>query len=69
MGEDTATDHEQQVRRAAGGDVKAFLDLTRRFQHFAFGSAPALVNDFWRDRLPMTERAHPCSQWRKLGLI
>jgi RNA polymerase sigma factor (sigma-70 family) len=39
-------DHEQQVRRAAGGDVKAFVDLARRFQHFAFGSALALVNDF-----------------------
>jgi RNA polymerase sigma factor (sigma-70 family) len=46
MGEDTAMDHEQQVRRAAGGDVKAFVDLTRRFQHFAFGSALALVKDF-----------------------
>src|SRR5580704_15154476 len=39
-------DHEQQVRRAAGGDVRAFVDLTRRFQHFAFGSALALVNEF-----------------------
>src|SRR5271165_1635072 len=45
-GEDTAMDHEQQVRRAAGGDVKAFVDLTRRFQHFAFGTALALVHDF-----------------------
>src|SRR6266705_4621844 len=41
-----AMDHEQLVRRASGGDVAAFVDLTRRFQHFAFGSALALVNDF-----------------------
>src|SRR5258707_1325951 len=39
-------DYEQQVRRASGGDVKAFVDLTRQFQHFAFGAALALVNDF-----------------------
>src|SRR6267378_674985 len=41
-----AMDHEQLVRRASGGDVAAFVDLTRRFQHFAFGSALALVRDF-----------------------
>src|SRR5258707_12773570 len=41
-----AMDHERLVRRAAGGDVRAFVDLTRRFQHFAFGSALALVHDF-----------------------
>jgi RNA polymerase sigma factor (sigma-70 family) len=39
-------DYEQQVRRASGGDVKAFVDLTRHFQHMAFGAALALVNDF-----------------------
>lgn len=39
-------DHEQLVRRASEGDVGAFVDLTRRFQHFAFGSALALVRDF-----------------------
>jgi len=41
-----AMDHEQLVRRAREGDVNAFVDLTRRFQHFAFGSALALVRDF-----------------------
>ena len=39
-------DYEQRVRRASGGDVKAFVDLTRQFQHMAFGAALALVNDF-----------------------
>jgi len=39
-------DYEQQVRRARGGDVKAFVDLTRQFQHMAFGAALALVHDF-----------------------
>jgi RNA polymerase sigma factor (sigma-70 family) len=39
-------DHEQLVRKARGGDVRAFVDLTRRFQHFAFGSALSLVHDF-----------------------
>jgi hypothetical protein len=38
--------YEQHVRRASGGDVKAFVDLTRQFQHMAFGAAFALVNDF-----------------------
>src|SRR3979490_2507843 len=41
-----AMDHEQLVRRASAGDVRAFVDLTRRFQHSAFGSALALVRDF-----------------------
>jgi RNA polymerase sigma-70 factor (ECF subfamily) len=41
-----AMDHEQLVRRARNGDVKAFVELTRRFQQFAFGSALALVRDF-----------------------
>jgi len=39
-------DHEQLVRNASQGDVGAFVALTRRFQHFAFGSALALVGDF-----------------------
>ncbi|HJQ56383.1 MAG TPA: sigma-70 family RNA polymerase sigma factor [Vineibacter sp.] len=37
---------EPLVKAAQGGDVKAFVELTRRFQHFAFGSALALVRDF-----------------------
>jgi len=39
-------EHEHLVRLAAGGDVAAFVQLTRRFQNFAFGSALALVHDF-----------------------
>jgi RNA polymerase sigma factor (sigma-70 family) len=39
-------DHEQLVRRSAGGDVAAFVELVSRFQQFAFGSALALVRDF-----------------------
>src|SRR5215475_9470221 len=39
-------EHEQLVRQAAAGDVKAFVELTRRFQQFAFGSALTLVRDF-----------------------
>jgi RNA polymerase sigma-70 factor, ECF subfamily len=39
-------DLEQLVRRAAHGDLAAFVELTRRFQHFAFGSALALVGNF-----------------------
>src|SRR5258708_15178745 len=39
-------DLEPLVRRASVGDVNAFVALTRRFQHFAFGSALALVGDF-----------------------
>src|SRR6516164_2021079 len=34
------------VCRAGRGDVNAFVELTRQFQHFAFGVALALVNDF-----------------------
>jgi RNA polymerase sigma factor (sigma-70 family) len=41
-----AMDHEQLVRKAQKGDVDAFVELTRRFQHFAFGSALAQVRDF-----------------------
>lgn len=39
-------DLEQRVRAAANGDMDAFVALTRRFQHFAFGSAIALLGDF-----------------------
>ncbi len=39
-------DYEQRVCGARGGDVQAFVDLTRQFQHFAFGVALALVHDF-----------------------
>src|SRR5215813_199506 len=39
-------DHEHLVRRATGGDMQAFVALTRQFQHVAFGSALALVRDF-----------------------
>lgn len=34
------------VRRASDGNVDAFVALTHRFQHLAFGSALALVHDF-----------------------
>ena len=39
-------DYEALVRRAGSGDMRAFVELTRRFQQFAFGSAVALVQDF-----------------------
>src|SRR5215813_9330137 len=39
-------DHDHLVHRATGGDMQAFVELTRRFQHFAFGTALALVHDF-----------------------
>jgi RNA polymerase sigma factor (sigma-70 family) len=39
-------DHAELVRRASGGEVAAFVELTRRFQHAAFGSALALTGDF-----------------------
>jgi RNA polymerase sigma factor (sigma-70 family) len=38
-------DPEHLVRRAREGNVAAFVELTRRFQHAAFGSALALVRD------------------------
>lgn len=41
-------DYEGQVRLAAGGDIRAFVALMRRFQQAAFGSALALVHDFGR---------------------
>src|SRR5262249_22823203 len=36
---------EALVRLAAEGDVEAYVELIRRFQHLAFGSALALVHD------------------------
>jgi RNA polymerase sigma-70 factor, ECF subfamily len=39
-------DLEQLVHIAAEGDPNAFVELTRRFQHFAFGSALSLLGDF-----------------------
>lgn len=39
-------DCERRVRYAVAGDIKTFVELTRQFQYFAFGSALALVNDF-----------------------
>src|SRR5260370_8629405 len=39
-------DYKRLVQQASSGDVKAFVELTGRFQHFAFGSALALVRDF-----------------------
>ena len=39
-------DHERLVRLAVGGEVGAFVELTRRFRLFAFGSALALIHDF-----------------------
>jgi hypothetical protein len=57
-------DHEILVHRAAAGDVRAFVELTRRFQHLAFGSAVAFRNaqlDF--DRQAMNRRdAQPSPQ-------
>jgi hypothetical protein len=51
-----AMDHEHLVRRASGGDVEAFVELTHRFQHFTFGSALALVRDFRHTEDVMQER-------------
>lgn len=39
-------DHAELVRLASGGELKAFVELMRRFQHAAFGSALALTGDF-----------------------
>lgn len=38
-------DLEPLVNRARRGDVKAFVELTRGYQHLAFGSALALIHD------------------------
>src|SRR5262249_18559585 len=43
--EEVAMDLESAVRAAAGGDLDAFAELTRRFQHMAFGYALSLVRD------------------------
>ena len=43
-------DLEPLVRRAQAGDVNAFVELTRGYQHLAFASAPALVHDLRHDR-------------------
>jgi RNA polymerase sigma factor (sigma-70 family) len=39
-------DLETAVTQAAGGDLAAFAEVTRRFQHMAFGYALSLVHDF-----------------------
>ena len=39
-------DYADWVRRASGREVKAYVELTRRFQNAAFGSALALIGDF-----------------------
>ena len=39
-------DYAELVRRASRGEVIAFVELTRRFQHAALGSALALIGDF-----------------------
>src|SRR5262249_36787141 len=46
MGGDKAMDPEPLGRLGAGGGVRAFVELKRRFQPFAFGSALALPRDF-----------------------
>src|SRR5207302_9402907 len=38
-------DLERTVRAAAGGDLDAFAEITRRFQHMAFGYALSFVRD------------------------
>lgn len=37
---------EALISQARGGDVRAFVELTRRFQQAAYGSALTLVRDF-----------------------
>src|SRR5215813_57750 len=39
-------DLEASVRRAAGGDLDAFAEVTRQFQHMAFGYALSFVRNF-----------------------
>jgi RNA polymerase sigma-70 factor (ECF subfamily) len=39
-------DVERVVRQAKGGSLDAFEQVTRRFQHMAFGYALSLVRDF-----------------------
>jgi hypothetical protein len=43
-------DHVHLARRAIEGDKLAFVELTRRFQLFAFGSALGHVGDFQKAR-------------------
>ncbi|HEX5529280.1 MAG TPA: sigma factor, partial [Methylomirabilota bacterium] len=38
-------DVERLIRRAQHGDLDAFAEVTRRFQHMAFGYAVALLRD------------------------
>src|SRR6188474_3367390 len=45
-GEGKAMELEALVNQARRGEVKAFVELTRRFQHAAYGSALTLVRDF-----------------------
>ena len=52
-------DLEQLVRQAARGNVDAFIELTRRFQHFAFGSALALIQDFQQAEDVLQEALSP----------
>ena len=54
-------DYEQQVRRASGGDVRAFVELTRQFRHMAFGAALILVHDFHQaEEVPMASNCSRC---------
>src|SRR6516164_4468017 len=39
-------DLETLVQTASRGELSAFVELTRRFRHFALGSALALLGDF-----------------------
>jgi RNA polymerase sigma factor (sigma-70 family) len=39
-------DLDPTVRQAAAGDLEAFAEVTRRFQHMAFGYALSIVRDF-----------------------
>src|SRR5438093_9517273 len=39
-------DVEASVQRAASGDLDAFADVTRQFQHMAFGYALSFVRNF-----------------------
>jgi RNA polymerase sigma factor (sigma-70 family) len=45
IGKGGAMDLESAVKAAAGGDLDAFAEITRRFQHMAFGYALSLVRD------------------------
>jgi DNA-directed RNA polymerase specialized sigma24 family protein len=38
-------DVERLIQRAQEGDLEAFAEVTRRFQHMAFGYAVALLRD------------------------